>query len=177
MWCVVVEKIFSDYKFALRDALENKKIDKKHIAFLENYLHDSSRFEELIVKELEPYVKELYSSIQQYTQLQSAAVDDLVSDPKNFDELFCEVLKELKPDFFEVDALRKILREKLISYLKQFQVSLLEARPRIELQKLYIDYLKNKNIKLLEKAKQREIAFNALKEKLKGVEVIDGERK
>lgn len=174
----MVEKIFSDYKFALRDALENKRIDKKHVAFLENYLLDSSRFEELLVKELEPYVRELYSSVQQYTQLQSAPVDDLISDPKNFNDLFCDVLREFKPDFFEVDAQRRILREKLISYIKQAQVSMLEALPRIELQKLYIDYLKNENFKLVEKTKQREITFNALKEKLKGVEVIDGsERK
>ena len=160
----MVEKIFSEYKAALREVLENKRVEKKHLAFLDDFDRDSEKIEEIIIKSMKPYVHELYSAIQEFTQMQSSPVEDLIADPKNFDELFNEIKTKLKPDFFEVDIKRKLLREKLVTYLKQLQIMLYELIPRIELQHTYVEYLKSELAVLQEKVIK-------LKEKSRGVVV------
>jgi len=158
------ERVFSKYKLILKEALENREINKNNIAFVEKYLEDSLKIEEKVIKTISPRVKELYSAIERFTGLKSAPVTQLISDPKNLDECFERVIKELEPNYFEVDANRRILREKLVSYLKHSQITLLELIAMIEMMQLYMNYIKEENLKLKNK-------LDAQKKRLKGVKV------
>jgi len=153
----LVEKIFSEYKAALREVLDTKRVERKHLRFLDDFDRDADKIEELVIKSMQPYVYGFCSAMQEFTQMKGAAAEDFVLDPKSVKELFNEPIVVLQPNRFEADMRRRQLRESSATYLKHLQITLYELIPRIQLQHAYIEYLRSEAVLLQERiAKMKE---------------------
>lgn len=133
-------EVFNEYKLALLEALDKKSASVDNIKFVEKYVDDTDKLEDLVVSELEPELINTMSALEQYTGLKSSSVDSLSRDPASFDELFEREIVRLSELSADVDLRRRFLRQHFAAYLKKSKLVLLELVPRIRLQKLFIDF-------------------------------------